>query len=309
MTRDVQVSRDAPGSHGLPGSSLARVAATPEWLVLLRRFVREKPLGVVSALIVLAVVVVAIFAPLIATHSRDFSDKKAILLPPSREHYLGTDKFGRDVFSRIVHGSRVSIYTGVGAMLIGLSLATVIGVLSGYFGHWIDACLQRVVDAAMAFPSLVLLLVLVSVFGAGIFQLILALGILGMFANSRVIRAAVLGVKSNAYVEAARSIGAGNGRIIARHILPNIFGPIMVLATVWLGTAILAETSLSYLGLGIPPPAPSWGRMLSEARAFMVQRPTLALFPGLAITIVVFGFNMLGDALRDLLDPRLRGGR
>jgi peptide/nickel transport system permease protein len=194
-------------------------------------------------------------------------------------------------------------------MLIGLSLATLVGVLSGYFGSWVDVILQRVVDAAMAFPSLVLLLVLVSVFGAGLIQLILALGILGMFANSRVIRSAVLGVKANVYVEAARALGAGNVRILLRHILPNIFGPIMVLATVWLGTAILAETSLSYLGLGIPPPTPSWGRMLSEARAFMLDRPTLALFPGLAITVVVFGFNMLGDALRDLLDPRLRGAR
>jgi peptide/nickel transport system permease protein len=270
---------------------------------------REKPLGMFSAAIIIGVVLVAVFAPLIATHPRDYTDGNAILLPPSRDHYMGTDKFGRDVFSRIVYGSRVSIFTAVGAMLIGLSMATLIGILSGFFGGWIDASLQRVVDAAMAFPSLVLLLVLVSVFGAGILQLILALGILGMFANSRVIRSAVLGVKSNMYVEAARSLGAGNGRIVVRYVLPNIFGPIMVLATVWLGTAILAETSLSYLGLGIPPPTPSWGRMLSEARAFMLQSPTLALFPGLAITLLVFGFNMLGDALRDLLDPRMRGAR
>ena len=278
-------------------------------LTLLRRFVREKPLGVFSALIIIGVLLVAAFAPWIATHPRDFTDKNAILLAPSSEHYFGTDKFGRDVFSRIVYGSRVSIYTGFGAMAIGLSMATLIGVVSGYFGGWLDAGVQRVVDAAMAFPSLVLLLVLVSVFGAGIFQLIVVLGILGMFANSRVIRSSVLSVKSNVYVEAARALGAGTGRILLRHILPNIFGPIMVLATVWLGTAILAETSLSYLGLGIPPPAPSWGRMLSEARAFMLQRPTLALFPGLAITLIVFGFNMFGDALRDVLDPRLRGGR
>lgn len=303
MTQNAEASRAIPSAPLLPGGRL------PATLGLLRRFLREKPLGVVSAAIILGVVLIAVAAPVVATHPRDFTDKNAILLPPSGEHYFGTDKFGRDVFSRIVYGSRVSIYTGVGAMLIGLSMATLIGVVSGYFGGWIDASLQRVVDAAMAFPSLVLLLVLVSVFGAGIFQLILALGILGMFANSRVIRSAVLSVKANVYVEAARALGAGNSRILLRHVLPNIFGPIMVLATIWLGTAILAETSLSYLGLGIPPPAPSWGRMLSEARAFMLQRPTLALFPGLAITIVVFGFNMLGDALRDLLDPRLRGGR
>jgi peptide/nickel transport system permease protein len=296
-------------SHELPSEPLLHQGRTPVWLGLGLRLLREKPLGAFSAGIILCVLLIAIFAPLIATHPRDFADKKAILLPPSSDHYLGTDKFGRDVFSRIVYGSRVSIYTGFGAMLIGLSLATLVGVLSGYFGSWVDVILQRVVDAAMAFPSLVLLLVLVSVFGAGLIQLILALGILGMFANSRVIRSAVLGVKANVYVEAARALGAGNVRILLRHILPNIFGPIMVLATVWLGTAILAETSLSYLGLGIPPPTPSWGRMLSEARAFMLDRPTLALFPGLAITVVVFGFNMLGDALRDLLDPRLRGAR
>jgi peptide/nickel transport system permease protein len=278
-------------------------------LGFVRRFVREKPLGVFSAAIILGVLFVALFAPLIATHPRDFTDGNAVLLPPSGEHYFGTDQYGRDVFTRIVYGSRVSVYTGFGAMLIGLSLAALLGVISGYFGGVADVVVQRVVDAAMAFPSLVLLLVLVSVFGAGILQLVIALGILGMFGNSRVVRAAVLGIKSNVYIEAARAMGAGHARILFRHVFPNIFGPVMVLATVWLGTAILAETSLSYLGLGVPPPTPSWGRMLSDSRTFMLERGTLAIFPGLAITIIVFGFNMLGDALRDLLDPRLRGGR
>ena len=303
MTQQTQVGQDAAVVNLWPER---RHGAA---LTFLRRFVREKPLGVISAVIICGVILVALFAPLIATHPRDFTDGNAILLPPSGEHYFGTDQFGRDVFSRIVYGSRVSIYTGFGAMLIGLTLAAILGVLSGYFGGAIDAVVQRVVDAAMAFPSLVLLLVLVSVFGAGILQLVIALGILGMFGNSRVVRSAVLTVKSNVYIEAARAMGAGNVRILVQHIVPNIFGPIMVIATVWLGTAILAETSLSYLGLGIPPPTPSWGRMLSESRTFMLERGTLALFPGLAITLIVFGFNMMGDALRDILDPRLRGGR
>jgi peptide/nickel transport system permease protein len=303
MTQQTQMSQDAMVANVWPERRRAPA------LDFLGRFVREKPLGVFSAAIIIGVVIVAIFAPLIATHPRDFTDGNAILLPPSREHYFGTDQFGRDVFSRIVYGARVSVLVGFGAMLIGLSLAGLLGVTSGYFGGAIDAVVQRFVDAAMAFPSLVLLLVLVSVFGAGIFQLVLALGILGMFGNSRVVRSAVLGVKSNVYIEAARAMGAGNTRILTKHILPNIFGPVMVIATIWLGTAILAETSLSYLGLGIPPPTPSWGRMLSESRTFMLEQGTLALFPGLAITLIVFGFNMLGDALRDLLDPRLRGGR
>jgi peptide/nickel transport system permease protein len=273
------------------------------------RFARVKPLGAACTAIFLAMVVVAIFAPLIATHARDQTSKTAILLAPSRTYLFGTDNYGRDVFTRIVYGSRVSLYVGAGATVIGITLATLLGVVSAYFGGTLDAIVQRVVDAAMAFPALVLLLVLVSVLGAGIWQLVGALGALGMFSSSRVVRSAVLGVKSNSYVEAARATGAGDGRIIIRHILPNVFGPVMVLATISFGGAILAETSLSYLGLGIPPPTPSWGRMLSEARSFMLVRPTLALFPGLAITVVVFAVNMLGDALRDILDPRMRGGQ
>lgn len=305
MMQQSGVRPDAPASPISPPSALTQ---GPRAATAALRFIRGKPLGAASAAILLVMVVTAIFAPLIATHSRDYTDKRAILLAPSAVHYFGTDNYGRDVFSRIVYGSRVSIYVGAGATLLGIGLATLLGVVSGYFGGGIDAGLQRIVDAAMAFPALVLLLVLVSVLGAGIFQLVFALGILGMFASSRVVRSAVLGVKANVYVDAARALGARNGRILVRHILPNIFGPIMVLATVSFGVAILAETSLSYLGLGIPPPTPSWGRMLSEARSFMLQRPTLALFPGLAITIVVFAVNMFGDALRDVLDPRLRGG-
>jgi peptide/nickel transport system permease protein len=279
------------------------------WVVdVLVRLVREKPLGVFGGLIVLAMVLIAIFAPLIARYPANAMNPQASIHAPSAQFWLGTDQFGRDLFSRIVHGSRISLFVGFVAVGIGASAATAIGVLSGYFGGKLDLLLQRVVDAVMSFPWLIIVMSVMGIVGPGMLNVAIVLGILTTAGNSRVIRGAAMAVKESQYVDAARALGSGHGRIILVHILPNISAPIIIIATLGLGTAILAESSLSFLGYGIPQPAPAWGSMLSlEGRRYMLAAPWIAIFPGVAISLVVFGFNMLGDALRDVLDPRLRG--
>jgi len=248
----------------------------------------------------------ALLAPLIANHSPSAIGNP--LQRPTREFFFGTDSLGRDVYSRVIYGARVSVAVGFGAITVSILLTTVLGMLSGYVGGVFDTVTQRVVDALMSFPYLVLLLTLVAVVGHGLPQLIVALGVIGGAGGSRVVRSAVLSVKTETYVQAARALGGGPFHIMQHHIFPNIFAPIMVAATTGLGGIILAEASLSFLGFGVPPPTPSWGRMLSEdGMRFLTLAPWIAIFPGLAITLVVYGFNMLGDALRDLLDPRLRG--
>jgi peptide/nickel transport system permease protein len=222
---------------------------------------------------------------------------------------MGTDNLGRDVFSRVVYGASVSVTVGFGAVLLANVLAALVGVTSGYFGGAYDICVQRVVDAWQSFPFLVVILSMMAVLGPGMLNLILALGVLGAAAGSRVIRGATISVMQNTYVEAARALGAGHLRIMVRYLLPNVAATIIILATIGLGAAILAESALSFLGFGVPPPYPSWGAMLSgSGRSFMYRAPWMAIWPGAAISLAVFGFNMLGDALRDVLDPRLRGG-
>jgi len=221
---------------------------------------------------------------------------------------LRTDANGRDMLSRIIWGARVSITVGFGAVGLSVLLAMSVGVLSAYFGGAFDLFVQRLVDVWISFPAVVLLVSLVAVIGPGLWSVTFALGVLLAPGTSRVIRGAVIGMRHLPYMEAARCLGAGHARVIARHVLPNVFAPVVVLATVQLGTAILAESTLSFLGYGVPPPFPAWGAMLSgTGRMFMLQSPWLSIWPGLAISAAVFGFNMLGDALRDVLDPRLRG--
>jgi len=224
---------------------------------------------------------------------------------------LGTDQLGRDIYSRIIWGTRVSTYVGFGAVLVNSSLALLIGVTCGYFGGRYDAVVQRFVDAVMALPTLVILLALPMMIGGPTFtKLIFILGILGGIAGSRIIRSAAIGIRSAQFLEAARVIGATDRRIMVKHVLPNIFGPLMVQSTVALGGIILAESSLSFLGFGVSNPnQPSWGGMLQLGQQVASERPMQAVFPGLAIALAVFSFNMLGDGLRDLLDPRLRGAR
>jgi len=274
------------------------------------RLVREKPLGTVGGIIVLLLFLVGIFADLLAPYGYNQVDLNVRLSPPSETHILGTDNLGRDMLSRVIYGARISMYVGLGVSALGTLLCTFIGGVSGFFGGKVDLVIQRFVDAVMCFPGLVIMLTVIAVIGPGLVQVILVLGILGgIGGRTRVVRSAVMGIKENVYVEAARAVGASNWTILLKHVLPNIMAPIIILFTIEMGGAILAEATLSFLGFGIPPPEPSWGGMLSGAgRRYMSLAPWIALWPGLALALVVYGMNMLGDGLRDILDPRLRGG-
>jgi peptide/nickel transport system permease protein len=272
------------------------------------RFVRRKPLGAIGGVIVLALLVMAVFAGQIAPYAYDQSIVGARTKPPSAQFWMGTDNLSRDIWSRVVYGARISVTVGFATVALATLMATAIGVSSAYIGGVYDILVQRVVDAWMSFPALVVILSLMAALGPGLPNLILALSILGAASASRVIRGATLSAMANQYVEAARALGAGHVRIVLVYVLPNVMATILILATIGLGTVILAESALSFLGFGIPPPYPSWGGMLSgSGRSFMYYAPWMALFPGAAISLAVFGFNMFGDALRDVLDPRLRG--
>ena len=265
----------------------------------------HKPLGVTSLVFLLLVAVAAVFSETLAPYDPLESHVADRLLGPSIQYLFGTDQLGRDVLSRIIFGARQSMR--IGATVVGLIalIGTAVGVASGYFGGKFDLVVQRIVDAMQAMPGLILAMALVSITGAGTLQVIFAITVVATPSYSRVIRSAVLPVKENQYVEAAKALGAGDTRIVLRHVLPNIVAPILVLVSTSFGLAILTEGSLSFLGLGTPPPTPSWGNMIGgDARRFLESAPTLSLFPGLAITLSVLAFNLLGDALRDVLDPR-----
>ena len=272
------------------------------------RFVRRKPLGAAGAFIVLALIVMAVFAERIAPYGYDETIRGARMKPPGVAYWLGTDNLGRDMWSRIVYGARVSIAVGFLTVALAVLLATSIGVSCGYFGGVYDLVVQRVVDAWLSFPYLIIILSVMAVLGPGLLNVVVALAVIIAAVNARVIRGATIAISHATYVEAARAVGCGHARIIVRHILPNVVATIIILATIGLGAAILAESALSFLGFGVPPPYPSWGAMLSgSGRTYMLRAPWMAVWPGVAISLAVFGFNMLGDALRDVLDPRLRG--
>jgi len=271
-------------------------------------FARRKPLGAIGGVIVLGLLVMAVFAERIAPHPYASSIPGARMKPPSVKYWMGTDNLSRDIWSRVVYGARISITVGFATVALATLMAAAVGVSSAYLGGTYDILVQRVVDAWISFPGLVVILSLMAVLGPGILNLIIALSILGAAGASRVIRGATLSVMASPYVEAARALGAGHLRIVSLYVLPNVLATILILATIGLGQVILAEAALSFLGFGIPPPYPSWGAMLSgSGRSFMYYAPWMALFPGTAISLAVFGFQMLGDALRDVLDPRLRG--
>jgi peptide/nickel transport system permease protein len=287
--------------------ALPRPWRLPRPVGLVLQFGRRKPLGAIGGVIILALLVMALFADRIAPYAYD--ESVARMKPPSAQFWMGTDNLGRDVWSRVVYGARISVTVGFATVALGTLLAIVIGVSSAYVGGTYDILIQRVVDAWISFPALVIILSLLAALGPGLLNLIFALSIIGAAGTSRVIRGATLSVMQNPYVEAARAVGAGHARILLLYVLPNIMATIIILATIGLGTVILAESALSFLGFGVPPPYPSWGGMLSgSGRTFMYHAPWMALFPGAAISLAVFGFNMLGDGLRDVLDPRLRGG-
>jgi peptide/nickel transport system permease protein len=280
----------------------------PGWLTTVARFSRKKPLGAAGGVVMLVIVLTAVFADLAATHDPIATNAQHTLARPSGEFWLGSDHLGRDIYTRIVHGARISLIVGVASTILGSGLGGIIGLLSGYLGGRIDLVAQRVMDMLQALPLLVLALVMSASLGPAVENVIIAISIPIIPRAARVIRASVLAIREFQYVEAARAIGLGHMRIAFRHILPNTMGPFIVLCTAQLGSAILVEASLSFLGLGVPEPYPSWGRMLSVSAAEYAQKaPHLVLFPGLAISLAVFGSNLLGDALRDTLDPRLRG--
>ncbi len=273
------------------------------------RLFTQRPLGAAGALICLVLLAAGALAGVIAPEGYNAINPIVRLQPPSATYWLGTDHLGRDLFVRILYGARLSVIVAFAATTLSIVISAVLGIASGYFGGRTDMMIQRIVDGWMCFPALIVLIVAVSVLGPGIWQVIVVLGVLFGIAGSRIVRGAVMSVKENVYIQASQSIGASTMRILVKHILPNVMAPLIVLYTTRLAAVILAESSLSFLGLGIPPPQPSWGAMLSTAgRSYMFQGPWLAIFPGVALTIAVFGINVFGDALRDLLDPRMRGG-
>lgn len=302
----------------IPAFRAVRIAGfvAQQWRNLLR-FVRRKPLAGMGLLVLVVVVVVALpgVDDLVAKQAYAQQDLRAILQSPSTEHYFGTDNLGRDTYSRIVYGARIAVVVGFGATAMTLVMSASIGLLSGYLRGWFDTTMQRFVEVWLAFPPLVLLVALTPFFRQSISDLkVLELKIAFVIAliyaayDTRVVRSAVLTLVNLDYVEAARIMGASHLRIMVRHILPNVLPVLIVLGTVNVGAIILTEASISFLGLGIPDPFPSWGQMLSgPGVSNMVRQPFLSFWPGLAITVLVFGFNMLGDGLRDVLDPRLRG--
>lgn len=269
---------------------------------------RRKPMGVLGALIVCGLVVIAVFADRIAMHKPEQVRAVQRFRPPSQVHWFGTDDFGRDVFSRVAHGARISLRIGITAVLLGTTVGALIGLISGYLGGRTDLLVQRVMDGLMAFPTLVLALAVVAALGASVRNVIIAVGLTLAPAANRLVRSVALSVREMPFVQAARALGGSQWRVVFRHVLPNCLAPYLVIATANLGSAIVAEASLGFLGLGVPPPTPAWGSMLSGAtQTYLFRAPWMAIYPGLAISLAVFAFNMLGDAVRDLLDPRLKG--
>jgi peptide/nickel transport system permease protein len=267
---------------------------------------RRYPLGAIGAAIMAAFILAALFADVIAAHDPLATNASISLLRPGASHWFGADFMGRDVWSRIIYGARISLAVGIGSTTLGCLFGVLLGLMSGYYGGWIDLVVQRLVDILQALPLLVLALVMAAALGPSLENTIIAISIPLIPYAARVVRSNTLSLREQPFVEAARAIGMSELRIALRHVLPNTLAPLIVLATAQLGSAILTEASLSFLGLGIPEPYPSWGRMLSESAAEYVRTaPWLVVFPGLAISLVVFGTNLLGDAVRDMLDPRL----
>lgn len=294
-------------------SEETRVASTPyvfrraEWRILHQasRLARKQPLGAASAIVLVFLVILAAVGPWIAPYDPYRSIPGSRLQPPSFAHWFGTDEIARDVLSRIIYGARTSVIVGLIGTTIGTIGGTLVGLVSGYFGRWIDLTIQRVIDTLLALPSLILVLAVIALLGQTLINIFITLGILLVPWTSRVVRSAVLSIKQEQFVDAAASLGASDLRIMLRHVLPNIVAPVIIIASVQIGFVIITEATLGFLGLGIPPPTPSWGGMLSvQGRRFMEVAPWLAIVPGLAIALTVLAMNLFGDALRDLLDPR-----
>jgi peptide/nickel transport system permease protein len=293
-----------------PIEVLADVAAaepSSRWVDGVRQFVRQRPLGALGAAVIVLMTTVAVFAPLLSTHNPLVNDYGAMLTPPGAQHWLGTDAHGRDVYSRLLYGSRTALLVGFGASVLGATLGAVLGVASAYFGGWLDLILQRVMDVFLSLPLIILALAVVVILGTGVTNVTLAITIPMIPRCALVVRSSALAIREMPYVDAARAAGYGHGRIIFRHMLPNVMAPFLIMLTAFVGQAILLEASLSFLGLGVQEPTAAWGLMLRGAAVeFAETAPWMGIFPGLAISLAVFAFNLFGDSLRDALDPRLR---
>jgi len=300
-------ARAAGGAVSLPAR---RPEGTrPWWADVWIQMLRRKPLGTMGSVIVVVMLAAAVLAEWITPYGFAQTSLRERFISMNGAHWLGTDEIGRDLLTRLIYGARISLYVGFGAVALGSVLATAIGMLSAYFGGRLDLLLQRGVDAWMAFPPLLLLMSIMSMLGPSVWNITIVLGVAFGIQNSRIVRGVALVVKEHTFVESALALGAGHIRTTLTHILPNVMPTLIVVATTGLSTVILTEASLSFLGLGVPPPYPTWGGMLSLAGLdHMYRAPWLAIWPAVALSLAVFGFNMLGDALRDLLDPRLKGG-
>ena len=289
-------------------STISALRRPPAVLRVPLQFGRRKPLSAAAGVVVVVACLLALLAPWIAPYGPDDVDLLARLNGPSSAHWLGTDEFGRDVWSRVMYGGRTSLAVGIGATALGIGMGVVFGLLSGYAGGGLDLVIQRLMDAVMALPPIILLMVLATTLSPSLRNVIIAISILITPGASRVVRGATLGTKEMLYIEAARAIGASAPRIVFRHVLPNVMAPIIVIASISVGSAIMIEAALGFLGLSVRPPTSTWGNMLNTgAQTYMERAPWLALAPGLAIAVTVFSINLLGDGLRDVLDPRLRG--
>lgn len=297
----------ALATRPLPTMAPVRAVTRPRAWLTLWKFVHTKPLGALGALVVVLMLFCAIFAEVLAPHDVYEINQRLQFGAPNLTYWCGTDEFGRDVLSRLIYGARIALFIGFASSLLGATFGAVVGIVSAYLGGKTDLWLQRLMDIMLAFPLLILALAIVSVLGRSIPNLIVAIAIPSIPRVARIVRSSALAAKENVYVEAARAVGSSHLRVMFRHIVPNIMAPYLIILTAQLGSAILTEASLSFLGLGTAEPTPSWGLMLSGgAPMFAEKAPWLAIFPGLAISLAVFGFNLFGDSLRDALDPRLR---
>ncbi len=288
-------------------AELEELATKASWYDKLKVFMRQQPLGAIGGGIVLLMVLMALFADFLAPYDPELNAFEFMLVAPSWEFILGTDQFGRDLLSRIVYGARTALFVGFTSAFIGSFIGLVLGVGSAYFGGKIDLIFQRVMDIFMAFPLIIMALAVVAIFGTGIQNVIIAITIPFIPRCARVVRSTALSIREIPYIDAARALGYSHIRIILRHMVPNVMAPFLIMITAFVGQAILLEASLSYLGLGVQEPTPAWGLMLQGgAEEYAESAPWVAVWPGVAISLAVFGFNLFGDAIRDVLDPRLR---
>ena len=302
------MAQDQTSRAAIPGQAIFVLPPKRTSFQHISEFFRRKPLGAFGAVVALILVFVAIFANLLANHDPYTIRVAEVFTGPTSSTWLGTDHLGRDVYSRIIYGARISLYVGIMSSFIGCTIGLVIGVASVHFGGKTDLIVQRFIDGMMAFPSLILAIAIMAALGSSLNNVVIALAIVYIPSTARILRSQSMVIKEMDYVLAARAVGAGDWRIIIKHMMPNCFALFIVIVTIHLGGAIIAEASLSFLGVGTPPNVPSWGGMLNgAAQSYVKTAPWVAIFPGLAIVVVVFSWNLLGDALRDVLDPRLRG--